>query len=96
MIIIKTVMFSFHFFYCDKVDRRRERVKKSAGTVDYGGTLKKALIHLTISGGHRISQYRSEILPKYQSNLKSIKRKEKHLKESKGIKRGSVADIGSL
>ena len=36
----------------------------------------KALMHLTRSGGHRISQCSVDILPKYQSQFKSLKEKK--------------------
>ena len=36
----------------------------------------KSLVHLTISGGYRISKCRGEILPKYQHQFKALKEKK--------------------
>ena len=52
-------------------------------------------MNLTRSGGHSIARCRGEILPKYQRQFKALKEKIS-IKESKGIKHGSVAENDSL
>ena len=73
---------------CDKVDRRGEKGNKERWYCGFCANeyniwnSKKALMHLTRSGGHIIYRCRGKILPKYQRQLKALKEK----KNSLGIK----------
>ena len=67
---------------CNKVDMRGAKENKERRYCGFYGNeynmwkSTKSLIHLTILDGNIIDQFRSEILPKYQFNFKSLKERK--------------------
>ena len=74
--------FLLSIWECYRVDRRGEKGNKELWYCGLCGNKyniwksTKYLMHLTISGDHRISLCRGDILPKYQCNFKALKEKK--------------------
>ena len=70
---------------CAKFDRRGEKGNKDNWYCGFCGNeynkwnSTKLLMHLTISGGHRIYQFRGDILPKCQRHFKALNKGNKNL-----------------